>query len=61
MRKNIINISEVELQPRPPQFAPTGSAAERYAARVGMIRPKIGAKKRGARRSAGRLLGWRVR
>lgn len=47
MRKNIINISEVELQPRPPQFAPTGPAAERYEARVGMIAAKIGAKKLG--------------
>jgi uncharacterized cupin superfamily protein len=47
MRKNIINISEVELQPRPPQFAPTGPAAERFEARVGMIGPKIGAKKLG--------------
>ena len=45
MRKNIINLSEVELQPRPPQFAPTGPAAERFEARVGMIAPKIGAKK----------------
>ena len=47
MRKHIINIAEVELQPRPPQFAPTGRAAERYDARVGMIAPKIGAKKLG--------------
>ncbi|HET7363142.1 MAG TPA: cupin domain-containing protein, partial [Burkholderiales bacterium] len=47
MRKHIMNIAEVELQPRPPQFAPTGRAAERYEARVGMIAPKIGAKKLG--------------
>ena len=47
MRKHIINIAEVELQPRPPQFAPRGPAAERYEARVGMIAPKIGAKKLG--------------
>ena len=47
MRKHIINIAEVELQPRPPQFAPTGPAAERYEARVGMIAPRIGAKKLG--------------
>ena len=47
MRKNVINISEVELQPRPPQYAPTGEAAQRFEARVGMIAPKIGAKKLG--------------
>ena len=47
MRKNIVNIAEVELQPRPPQFAPTGPAAERYEARIGFIGPKIGAKKLG--------------
>ena len=47
MRKHIINIAEVELQPRPPQYAPTGRAAERYEARIGMIAPQIGAKKLG--------------
>jgi uncharacterized cupin superfamily protein len=47
MRKNILNISEVELQPRPPQFAPTGAAAERFEARVGQISTRIGAKKLG--------------
>src|SRR6266850_8078338 len=47
MRKNIVNISEVELQPRPPQFAPTGAAAQRFEARTGMIGSKIGAKKLG--------------
>ena len=47
MRKNIINVSEVELQPRPPQIAPTGPAAERFDARVGQIGPQIGAKKLG--------------
>src|SRR3954465_10572522 len=47
MPKNIINISDVKLEPRPPQFAPTGAAAERFEARVGMIAPKLGAKKLG--------------
>ena len=47
MRKNIINIDEVELQPRPPQLAPTGPAAERFGARVGMVATKIGAKRLG--------------
>ena len=47
MRRNIINLSELELQPRPPQFAPTGPAAERYDARVAFIGPRIGAKNLG--------------
>ena len=47
MRKNILNLAEVELQPRPSQNAPTGAAAERFEARVGQIAPKIGAKKLG--------------
>ena len=47
MRKNIVNIAELELQPRPPQFAPAGPAAERYDARMAQIGPKIGAKKLG--------------
>jgi len=47
MRRNIINLSELELQPRPPQFSPTGPAAERYDARVASIGPRIGAKKLG--------------
>lgn len=47
MSKPIINIADVELQPRPPAFAPTGAAAERYDARMGMIAPRIGAQKLG--------------
>ena len=47
MNKPIINIADVELQPRPPAFAPTGAAAERYDARVGMIGPRIGAQQLG--------------
>lgn len=47
MTKPILNISDVELQPRPAAFAPTGSAAERYDARMGMIAPRIGAQKLG--------------
>jgi uncharacterized cupin superfamily protein len=47
MSKPILNIADVELLPRPPQFAPTGPAAERFEARVGMIAPTIGAKKLG--------------
>ena len=43
-RKHILNVADVELSPRPPQFSPTGPAAERFDARVGQIAPKIGAK-----------------
>ncbi|MBI3480304.1 MAG: cupin domain-containing protein [Nitrosomonadales bacterium] len=47
MNKPVINIADVELQPRPSAFAPTGAAAERYEARMGMIAPRIGAQKLG--------------
>jgi uncharacterized cupin superfamily protein len=47
MRRNMVNLSELELQPRPPQFAPTGAAAERYDARIAFIGARIGAKKLG--------------
>jgi len=47
MSKHIINLADVELQPRPPQFAPTGAAAQRFDARVGQIGRQIGAKKLG--------------
>src|SRR3954469_13539695 len=47
MPPNIINIAEIELQPRPPQFAPTGPAAERYEARMGMVGSRLGAQKLG--------------
>lgn len=45
--KPIINIADVELLPRPPTFAATGAAAERYNARMGMIAPRLGAQKLG--------------
>jgi len=43
----IININDLELQPRPPQYAPTGPAAERYHARMAFIGRRIGAQKLG--------------
>jgi uncharacterized cupin superfamily protein len=46
----VINIADIELQPRPPAFAATGDAAQRFDARMGMIAPRIGAK----------LLGYNV-
>ena len=47
MSKPIMNISEVELQSRPSTFAPQGSAAERFDARMGFIAPHLGAQKLG--------------
>ena len=47
MKRSIINLADVELQPRPPQFAPTGEAAQRFDVRVGQIARQIGAKKLG--------------
>lgn len=47
MAKPIINIADVELEPRPAAFAPTGAAAERFDARMGFIGPRIGAQKLG--------------
>lgn len=47
MTKPIINIADIELEPRPPAFAPSGSAAERFDAKIGFIGPRIGAQKLG--------------
>jgi uncharacterized cupin superfamily protein len=47
MNKPIINVSEVELPPRPATFAAKGAAAERFDARVGFISGRLGAKKLG--------------
>ena len=47
MSKPIINIADVELQRRPASFAPTGSAAERFDARMGFFSSLLGAKKLG--------------
>lgn len=44
MASPIINVADVELQPRPPALAPTGAAAERFEARMGIIGAAIGAK-----------------
>ncbi|MFH1817869.1 MAG: hypothetical protein ABIK08_13915 [Pseudomonadota bacterium] len=40
MAKPIINIADVELEPRPSAFALTGTAAERFDARMGFIGPR---------------------
>jgi uncharacterized cupin superfamily protein len=47
MNKPILNIADVELHARPAFFAATGSAAERYDARMGAVAMKIGAQKLG--------------
>ena len=47
MIKPIINISEVELRPRPAAFAATGEAAQRFDARMGFVASLIGAQKLG--------------
>lgn len=47
MSKPILNLDEVELLPRPPAYAATGPAAERYEARMGMIGMRLGAQKLG--------------
>ena len=36
----IVNIADVELQPRPPAFAASGDAAQRFDARMGMLMGK---------------------
>lgn len=47
MANPVLNISDVELQSRPAAFTPTGSAAERFDVRMGMIAPQVGAQKLG--------------
>lgn len=47
MSKPIVNIADIELQPRPPAYAATGPAAERYDARMGMVGMMLGAQKLG--------------
>lgn len=47
MTHPIINIADVELQPRPAAYAATGDAAARYDAHMGMIAPRLGAQKLG--------------
>lgn len=44
MTKPIINIAEVELQPRPAAYAAKGPAAERFDARMGQLSSRLGAR-----------------
>lgn len=43
MPKPIINIEDIELQPRPPAMTPAGETAQRFDAKMGFIGPRIGA------------------
>jgi uncharacterized cupin superfamily protein len=43
----IVNVADVSLDPTSPGWAPTGSAAERFEARTGVIGARIGARKLG--------------
>jgi len=47
MTRPVINITEIDLQPRSTGMAATGAAAERFDARMGMIGPRVGAQKLG--------------
>ncbi|MBS0193189.1 MAG: cupin domain-containing protein [Proteobacteria bacterium] len=47
MKHPIINIADIELQPRPPAFQASGEAGERFDARMGRIGERIGARQLG--------------
>lgn len=47
MTRPILNVADVELQPRPAAMAPTGPAAERFGGRMGFIGTALGARQLG--------------
>lgn len=47
MPKPIVNVADLELQPRPAQFKATGPAAQRFDARMAPVARQLGAKKLG--------------
>ena len=47
MKPSIVNLDALNPQPLPPEFAPTGDAAERFAPRIARIGGMLGAKKLG--------------
>jgi len=47
MNHPIINVDQIELPPRPTQYAPPGDAAQRFDSRMGEVAPRIGARKLG--------------
>ena len=40
--KSIVNIADIALLPRPPQYLPKGAAAARYEARSGLVSDQMG-------------------
>jgi uncharacterized cupin superfamily protein len=44
MLKPILNVADVSFEPTPPEFAPTGPAAERFESKTGVIGARIGAR-----------------
>jgi uncharacterized cupin superfamily protein len=52
MKKPILNVAEVDFVPRPPDFAPTGTAAECFEVRTAHIGQRLGAAKLGYNISA---------
>src|SRR4051794_1652465 len=47
MPRPIINVADLELKPRPAQFAASGPAAQRFDARMAPVAQQLGAKKLG--------------
>ena len=47
MSRRIVNLDAVELHPLPPEHAPTGDAATRFAPHIGMVGRQLGALKLG--------------
>lgn len=47
MKRPIVNLDSLDPQSLPPEFAPSGPAAERYAPRIARIGGMLGAKKLG--------------
>lgn len=47
MTRPVINIADIELEPRPPAFSPPESTTGHFDARMGFISPRIGAQQLG--------------
>ena len=47
MRKTILNIEDVDFVPRPPEFAPTGAAANSFEDRTAHLSQQFGAQRLG--------------
>ncbi|MBI5256069.1 MAG: cupin domain-containing protein [Burkholderiales bacterium] len=42
MATPILNLADIALEPRPPEYRPTGAAAERFDARLARLTPRLG-------------------